>query len=335
MLPTGARTPWPNRAETAVRLFKQELAKCCWARNTQLTISGYSPVELATGRRPPDQLDLELLTPEQLSTTPLRVDETIAHLRRLSIKSHLEVRQNQDNKRDLARRLQPSDGPLESGERVFVWIQDSSKFKDRGRWEPGRLPPEDQLLPFMDLDVPDDQPVESSNLASAGELSQCIADLVKVIQDSFTIPKIKRDNLKDAFDVRSVLFGVYTKQGSGCSQACSKWPAVLKAIHRLAKTRPKQEPYLAAQLFGTFKRGGRLWVEEENPGSSELVVPPSPIENGENAMGRDYTAKGKWLKFDGNRLHAVEAVKDNITRGLQIADGGIDLTLWQREPIVG
>eukprot|EP00971_Amphidinium_carterae_P213923 4245651-Amphidinium_carterae.1 len=65
MLPTGARTPWPNRAETAVRLFKQQLAKvceearvdkalalitardvvreCCWARNTQLTISGYSP----------------------------------------------------------------------------------------------------------------------------------------------------------------------------------------------------------------------------------------------------------------------------------------------------
>eukprot|EP00971_Amphidinium_carterae_P350324 6491488-Amphidinium_carterae.3 len=110
-----------------------------WARNAQLTISGYSPVELATGRRPPDQLDLELLTPEQLSTTPLRADETIAHLRRLSIKSHLEVRQNQDIKRDLARRLQPSGGPFEPGERVFVWIQDSSKFKDRGRWELGRV----------------------------------------------------------------------------------------------------------------------------------------------------------------------------------------------------
>eukprot|EP00971_Amphidinium_carterae_P085395 1689317-Amphidinium_carterae.1 len=24
-----ARTPWPNRAETAVRLFKQQLAKVC------------------------------------------------------------------------------------------------------------------------------------------------------------------------------------------------------------------------------------------------------------------------------------------------------------------
>ena len=79
--PTGARTPLPNKAESAVRLFKaafrvlskavQEeaiLAKatfrqvvrvCCWARNTQLTKSGFCPLELATGRRPPDLLDVE------------------------------------------------------------------------------------------------------------------------------------------------------------------------------------------------------------------------------------------------------------------------------------
>ena len=79
--PTGARTPWPNRAESAVRLFKaafrvlskavQEeaiLAKatfrqvvrvCCWARNAQLTKSGFCPLELATGRHPPDLLDVE------------------------------------------------------------------------------------------------------------------------------------------------------------------------------------------------------------------------------------------------------------------------------------
>ena len=70
-MPTGRATPWPNRAETAVRLFKRQYEKllmeasthptlskvtlrdlireCCWARNTTLTISGYTPVELATG----------------------------------------------------------------------------------------------------------------------------------------------------------------------------------------------------------------------------------------------------------------------------------------------
>eukprot|EP00971_Amphidinium_carterae_P287085 5698936-Amphidinium_carterae.2 len=31
-------------------------------------------------------------------------------------------------------------------------------------------------------------------------------------------------------------------------------------------------------------------------------------------MGRYHSTKGKWLKFDGNQLHAVEAVKDNLTR---------------------
>ena len=28
----------------------------------------------------------------------------------------------------------PSDGPYFQGEKVFVWTQDSSKFKDKGRW---------------------------------------------------------------------------------------------------------------------------------------------------------------------------------------------------------
>eukprot|EP00971_Amphidinium_carterae_P063816 1263194-Amphidinium_carterae.1 len=71
----------------------------------------------------------------------------------------------------------------------------------------------------------------------------------------------------------------------------------------MARTRSKPEPYLAAQLnlssdrdksnsgpswtisFGTFKYGlyyyyygGRLWVDEETLGSSELVPPPTPLE---------------------------------------------------------
>ena len=88
-MPTGRATPWPNRAETAVRLFKRQYEKllmdasvhptlnkvtlrdlireCCWARNTTLTISGYTPVELATGRCPTDHSDLELTKPDQLS----------------------------------------------------------------------------------------------------------------------------------------------------------------------------------------------------------------------------------------------------------------------------
>ena len=87
--PCGPRTPW---AETAVRLFKrawvhmakalteegyvdrvtvrQAVKKVVWARNCQLTVSGYSPLEIATVRRPPDLFDVETSTPEQLSAEP-------------------------------------------------------------------------------------------------------------------------------------------------------------------------------------------------------------------------------------------------------------------------
>ena len=75
-LPTGPHTPWPNRAEMGVRLFKKFLSalvdtasknldettlsqiipaqlmrKATTVRNTQVTLSGKTPMELATGRR--------------------------------------------------------------------------------------------------------------------------------------------------------------------------------------------------------------------------------------------------------------------------------------------
>ena len=90
--PNGPRTPWPNRAETAVRLFKkmwvlfvkslgeegmfekitlrQGVKRIVFVRNCQLTVSGYSPLEVAT-----DLLDVETSNPEQhdfLRTGPRR-----------------------------------------------------------------------------------------------------------------------------------------------------------------------------------------------------------------------------------------------------------------------
>jgi hypothetical protein len=84
-MPTSPRTPWPNRAETAVRLFKrtftilsqavgedpslrqitrrQLIRKSVWARSNQLAMSGKAPLELSYGRRPPDLLDVEATNP--------------------------------------------------------------------------------------------------------------------------------------------------------------------------------------------------------------------------------------------------------------------------------
>ena len=49
-IPTGPHTPWPNRAEMGVRLFKKFLL----ALVTQITPSGKTPLELAMGRGPRD-----------------------------------------------------------------------------------------------------------------------------------------------------------------------------------------------------------------------------------------------------------------------------------------
>ena len=139
--PCGPWTPWPNRAETAVRLCKrtwsimakvladegyaervtvrQAVKKVAWARNCQLTVSGYSPLEIATGRRPPDLFDVKTSTPEQLSANPPEEDRTTLDLQRIAMRAHQEARQSIDLRKDLARRVMPSDGPYQKGDRVF------------------------------------------------------------------------------------------------------------------------------------------------------------------------------------------------------------------------
>ena len=159
--PCGPRTPWPNRAETAVRSFKrtwsimakaladegyaervtvrQAVKKMAWARNCQLTVSGYSPLEIATGRRPPDLFDVETSTPEQLSANPPEEDRTTLDLHRIAMRAHQEARQSIDLRKDLARRVMPSDGPYQKGDRVFVWHNDESKKKSEGAWVRGTV----------------------------------------------------------------------------------------------------------------------------------------------------------------------------------------------------
>ena len=49
---------------------REAVKRTAWARSTQLTVSGYSPLEIATGRRPPDLLDIQTSDPAQLSVDP-------------------------------------------------------------------------------------------------------------------------------------------------------------------------------------------------------------------------------------------------------------------------
>ena len=86
-------------------LSRKAHRECCWARNTPLTISSHTPVELTTGRRPTDHSDLELMKPDQLSAADLPRDATLQELKKLALRAHLEARQSADLRRDLARRV--------------------------------------------------------------------------------------------------------------------------------------------------------------------------------------------------------------------------------------
>ena len=158
-LPTGPHTPWPNRAETGVRLFKgflramvdrleqegtlksvtaaQLMRKAATIRNTQITFSGKAPLELAFGRRPKDLLDPANMDPQQLTTEPTDEDKTNEELQRLAMKTHLEVQQREDIRRDLAANLRFVPPNLVQGDHVYFWQTDSSKIKQgkkSGNW---------------------------------------------------------------------------------------------------------------------------------------------------------------------------------------------------------
>ena len=78
-------------------------------------------MEIATGRRPPDLLDIGNSDPAQLSVEPLSEDRTQQELQRLALRAHQEARQAADQRHDMARRTMPSDGPYKPGDKVFVW----------------------------------------------------------------------------------------------------------------------------------------------------------------------------------------------------------------------
>jgi hypothetical protein len=54
-----------------------------------------------------------------MSEDPLAEDLTNVQIQRLTIRAHMEAKQLQDLRRDIARNLRPSDGPYSPGDKVF------------------------------------------------------------------------------------------------------------------------------------------------------------------------------------------------------------------------
>ena len=134
----GPGTPWPNRAEAAVRTFKKQVTLMVnsladdpaladvtyrqWvrqarlARNSSVTYGGVTPLEMACGRRPADILNLETATPSQLTSDVPTPEKKIEAVRMLATKAYLEAKQADDVRRDLSAKLNVSSGPFLPGD---------------------------------------------------------------------------------------------------------------------------------------------------------------------------------------------------------------------------
>ena len=146
-MPSGPHTPWPNRTETATRLLKgfmkalvqeiekievttsQLMRKTAAIKNTQISFNGKPPLELAFGRKPRDLLDLATMDPQQLTNRPRAADKDNEELQKLTMKTHLEIQQREDIRRDLAETMWFATPDLVPGEKAYYWQDDSSKIK--------------------------------------------------------------------------------------------------------------------------------------------------------------------------------------------------------------
>ena len=96
------------------------MRKAATVRNTQITLSGKTPMELAMGRRPRDLLDPASMNPEQLTSTPTKQNLLNEEIQKLAMRTHLEVQQREDIHRDLVERMKFVPPDLRTREHVRV-----------------------------------------------------------------------------------------------------------------------------------------------------------------------------------------------------------------------
>ena len=106
----------------------QPMRKAATVRNTQVSLSGETPVDLALGRTPRDLMDPAFMNPEQITSTPTKQDLLHEEIQKLAMTTRLEVQQREDTRRDLAERMKFVPPDLRVGENVFL-TRKKTRFK--------------------------------------------------------------------------------------------------------------------------------------------------------------------------------------------------------------
>ena len=89
------------------------------------------------GRRPRDFLDLASMNPEQLTSTSTKQDLLNEEIQRLATKTHLEVQQRENIRRDLAEGMKFVPPDPRAGGQVLCWQKDPNKIQQGrkyGKW---------------------------------------------------------------------------------------------------------------------------------------------------------------------------------------------------------
>ena len=94
-------------------------------------------MELAMGRRPRYLLDPASLNPDQLASTPTTQDLLNEEFEKLAMRTHFEVEQREDIRRDLAERTKFFLPNFEKEKMCCCWQEDPSKIlqeRKSGKW---------------------------------------------------------------------------------------------------------------------------------------------------------------------------------------------------------
>ena len=140
---------------TSFVTYRQLLRQASLARKSMVTHGGVTPLEMVFGRRPADLLSPETMTPAQSTSEAPEPQKKIDALRQIAMKSYLEAKQSDDLRRDIAAKLQLSDGPFHPGDKIYYWAEDKSKIKPDGahygKWINGEVIGVDGSMIGIDL----------------------------------------------------------------------------------------------------------------------------------------------------------------------------------------
>ena len=102
-----------------------------------------------------DQLIVDTADPAQLSAEVPSHELAIEATRRVAMKAYLEARQSEDLRRDIASKLQFSDGPFFPGDKIYYWNPAAGKIKPdgskRSTWIKGKVVSQEGSMVTIDL----------------------------------------------------------------------------------------------------------------------------------------------------------------------------------------